>query len=266
MTKDYHRIEKGLAFASPKRPFGADAKSRLEFAMSSPGWRTSNGYSQYVVDALDALNDWNKEGRISDIASIEAKHLGRVRLTESDAQSFFTTRRSVRAFQPERVPPTTDIAKAVELAINTPSVCNRQAWRAHYYVGSDARRVLSHQKGNRGFGDTIPAVIVVTVDAQLFSGSGERNQRWVDGGLFAMTLVWALHAINLSTCMLNWSRSNQDSDALRHAAGIPPSEDVVVLIAVGYPVDGHRVARSARRGVAEVLVEHSSEKEPGVAR
>jgi hypothetical protein len=48
---------------------------------------------------------------------------------------------------------------------------------------------LSYQNGNSGFGHTVPALFVITSDMRIFEKSGERNQGWVDGGLFAMALV-----------------------------------------------------------------------------
>jgi nitroreductase len=51
--------------------------------------------------------------------------------------------------------------------------------------------------------------------------------------------------------------SNAQSDALRTEAGIPDSEDVICLIAIGYPPEqGFRVARSPRRPVGQVLTTH----------
>lgn len=99
----------------------------------------------------------------------------------------------------------------------------------------------------------VPVVAVVTVDSRLFTGTHERNQRWVDGALFAMSLVWALHGLGLSTCMLNWSMNNAASNRLRAAAGLPEHEDVVVLLALGYAATGCRVARSPRRDLDQVL-------------
>ena len=91
----------------------------------------------------------------------------------------------------------------------------------------------------------------------MFVGPDERNQRWVDGGLFAMTLVWAFHALGLSTCMLNWALPNVSSNRLRELAGIPDGEDIVVLIAIGHAAEGARVARSEKRSVDDLGIFHS---------
>lgn len=259
VTKDYHRIEKGLAFVDPKRPFGADAQMRLELAMHGRSWNGDEAYVGYAERALSALDAWNAGGDVDEVAAPRAVSLGSANIPEEEVDALFSTRRSVRAFDTTRSPKISAITRAVRLAINTPSVCNRQAWKAHYFEGDAAQKILSHQRGNRGFGHTVPGVLIVTVDTRMFSGSGERNQRWIDGGLFSMSLVWALHATGLSSCMLNWSRTNRDSDQLRQAANLREWEDVVVLIAVGYPVPEHRVARSQRRQTEDVLVLHPAD-------
>ncbi|KNH23246.1 hypothetical protein ACU18_00050 [Arthrobacter sp. ZBG10] len=145
----------------------------------------------------------------------------------------------------------------MRLAGHAPSVCNRQSWKTHLYTEqADIEKLLSHQSGNRGFGHTARGLLVVTADARLFSGSGERNQRWVDGGLFAMSIVWAMHGLGINSCMLNWSKGNSASEALRRDSGIAPQEDIIVMIALGYAMPDHRVARSPRRPVTEIFRHH----------
>ncbi len=112
---------------------------------------------------------------------------------------------------------------------------------------------LSLQNGNSGFGSAVPTVALVTVDTQLFAGPGERNQGWIDGGLFSMSFVWALHGLGLDSCMLNLSLRNGRSDALRRTLDIPDYELPIMMIAIGYARPGHRVARSPRRPIDEIV-------------
>ncbi|WP_354257104.1 nitroreductase family protein [Arthrobacter sp. OAP107] len=261
VTKDYHRIEKGLALASPKRPFGADAHSRLQVAL--PKDRTpllkDEAFASHAATAIDALKRWNDSGQIDDVVSPVAASLPTFDIDEDNLTAFFESRRSVRAFDPTQPVDPTVVMKAVRLAGNSPSVCNRQAWKAHLFTGkNDVARIMRHQSGNRGFGPDAAGVLIVTANVELFSGSGERNQRWIDGGLFAMSLVYALHGLGIATCMLNWSKGNKPSDALRAEAGLEKSEDIVVLIAVGHPIEDHRVARSPRRSLTDTFVHHSA--------
>ena len=257
VIKDYHRVEKGLALPSPKRPFGEAVKERLEFLVTGDGVG-GDEHNLYAVEALDALRKWNSHGVVDPKIS-PLNDSSYVPPTRETLRTFFESRRSVRDFDIEKVPTDAILERAVVLAGNSPSVCNRQAWQIHFFRDPESvRGVLAHQNGNSGFRDTVPVVGLVSVKRSLFLGPAERNQRWIDGGLFAMSLVWALHGEGLSTCMLNWSMNNAESDKLRRFADIPSDEDIVVLIAIGHSSDGHRVARSPRRAADDLINWHDS--------
>jgi nitroreductase len=255
-TKEYHRIEKGLSLRNPRNPFGAEPQSRLQMMLAGRPREESHDFLRFSREAIIALDQWNSAEIVSDTLTRNGEELKRPSLAIQTLRDFFATRRSIRSFDPSRDVAVESVIEGVQMAQGTPSVCNRQSGRVHYYVGKDVQSVLALHNGSGGFRDEVPAVLVVTVDSRLFSGTGERNQRWVDGGLFAMTLVWALHGLGLGTCMLNWSRSNSDSEALRSKASIPSEEDIIALIAVGHPAPGFRYARSPRRPLSTIFTQH----------
>lgn len=256
LTKDYHRIEKGLALSAPKRPFGKEVAKRLQTLLPVASSTDQNGaYVRYAQDALLALETWNNSGIIDDhISPINGTE--RHGITKENLEKFFITRKSIRNFS-DTAPSQELLSEAIRLASFTPSVCNRQSARVHMYTSpSQVASILAHQNGNAGFREQVPAVAIITTDRRLFSGKTERNQRWVDGGLFAMSFVWALHGLGVGSCMLNWSMSNQQTRDLREAAAIPPWEDIIVLVACGEPAPAHRYARSPRRSQAEIATFH----------
>jgi nitroreductase len=257
LTKDYHRIEKGLALNAPKPKFGAEVMARLSLLIPHA---VSTGPEEQYIDhassALNALEQWHTVESIDDEVSPVVVSGDTFSLAPELLTNFFATRRSVRNFDPTRTIPLETLQNAANLAGTTPSVCNRQSWQAHVYSGEKAREILGHQNGNRGFADLVPQVAVITVDRRLFAGHSERNQRWVDGGLFAMNFVMALHGLGVNSCMLNWSMSNAQSDALRKSGGIHPSNDIIMLVAMGYAPADYRIARSPRRRLDEILNVH----------
>ncbi len=247
ITKDYHRIEKGLALQQPRRPFGLEVQRRLEKLL--PAADPNAAYTQHARSALTALQQWNEGGDVSEDIS-PVRELADPAL--SDAAAFFGTRHSVRDFSVRPVEADV-LERAVELALFSPSVCNRQSWRLHIRHGEEARKVLEFQNGSAGFRDIVPAVAVVTVDARAFAGTKERNQGWIDGGIFAMSFVWALHALGLDSCMLNMSVPTFKADALRRHLNADDSELIIMMVAIGYGREGHRRARSPRRDAASVM-------------
>lgn len=263
LTKDYHRIEKGLALRTPKRPFGTAVAQRIEAGLRAANVNNAlPDVSDHAVTALDALQKWNGIEEIDEWVSptVSGSTIWDP-LLEENAQNllehFFSTRHSVRAFDTLKDVRLDDIRRAVQIALATPSVCNRQAWKVHFYTkAQDVARVIGHQNGNAGFGLSVPSLAVITVDMRLFAGAGERHQRWIEGGLFAMSFAYGLHSVGLASCMLNWSMKNGDSERLRASADIEPHEDVVMLMAVGFSEKSFRVARSPRRNVEAVLSSH----------
>jgi nitroreductase len=249
IIKDYHRIEKGLALKETKKTFGLEIRDRLSYYISRE--KQDSPLLSHAVQTIEALDDWNNKGVKSDLVSpVQMSTFGHL----ENAEEFFATRRSVRDFSTENVE-TSDVIAATALALNTPSVCNRQPWKIRHLTSpSQIKEALSFQNGNSGFGSQIKVLSIISVDLRLFSGSSERNQAWIEGGLFAMTYVWAVHAKGLQSCMLNLSLSYRESQKLKKALQIPSHEVPIVMVGVGKGAPGHRVALSPRREASEVIV------------
>jgi nitroreductase len=146
------------------------------------------------------------------------------------------------------------IEAAASAARYAPSVCNRAAPQVWSVNDADlARRLLAHQNGNRGFGHEAGRILVVTARQAAFHTVGERYQGWIDGGLFAMALIHALHAQGLGTCCLNWSVEPETDRAFKQEAGLPVDDLVIMLLAVGHLPERFAVAMSTRRPLDDVL-------------
>ena len=173
--------------------------------------------------------------------------------TSFDYDRFIQTRCSLRHYTGEPVSPNL-MRNAVRQAIKSPRSCNREMRRIHVAYEPELRdHLLSYHSGNRGFGHKLGAVLVITVDLRELDMIGERNQGWVDGGIFAMSLIHALHANRLGTCMLNWSQDCEQDKRLRMAFNIPDHEIVITFIGVGQIPDTFEVAASPPPSVDEVL-------------
>jgi len=167
-------------------------------------------------------------------------------------EAFFATRRSVRKFGAEAVSHG-QIQRALSLARTTPSVCNRQGARVYVYTTAEGRaQALSFQDGNAGFGEQASVVFVVTSDMSVYYKNAERNQAYVDGGMYAMTLALALHAVGLGACILNWSMSPRQDRPMRQALGIPDNEVVIAMLVAGSLLPRFTVAASPRRPLEQV--------------
>lgn len=268
ITRDYHRLEKGLALPSPRRGFGADVVTRLLRLVTT--YRRRFGDGNVIDIASGAMYeharfngiDPDKHPTLAEVfaAARSVDTGGTYEVTRQeihaaarmDLSDFFARRHSVRHFDPAPVDLTL-IRRAVEMAQKAPSVCNRQSGRVHVLM-SEARktRALKYQNGNRGF-ELIPIVLVITSDLRCFLEPSERYQAWIDGGLFAMSLDYALHSLGLGACMLNWSVDASTDAAMRMANAIPEHESIIMMMAVGHLPERFRVAQSPRRPIEEIL-------------
>lgn len=275
IIKHYHVIEKGLTMADFRPRSGVDVLRRLIELIDL--WEKESGplNSFHYLAAMAVIRSYNKKHEnlgvnVSDLIperllrfAEESDTVGGAKLPSAINpevlacfDSIALSRHSVRNFDSVRIPSVSQIEDAVRVAISTPSVCNRQSWRVHFFTGKAAQSVLSRQNGNRGFGHLIPAVAVVTSDMRVFAGGPERYQAWIEGGLFSMTFMLALHSRGLASIALNWSRLNRDDKALRRTANIPDFERIIMLIGIGYAVNTLEVACSPRPGPERFTIWH----------
>ncbi|MBK1827808.1 nitroreductase family protein [Haloferula rosea] len=274
IVRQYHVIEKGLCMPDFRPGFGQDVVRGLVRSLQSLEQHPFAGVcvGGQIEAARATLREYDDRHRsigfdVSEILRDEDRHMwanapereGGIRPFEPcqrvDAGAFERVvrgRASVRDFDPERIPSQDKILSCIELALRAPSVCNRQTARVHVFAGHSAQKVLSHQSGNRGFGHKVPMVLVVTSDLRYFTGTVERYQGWIDGGMFSMLLLLALQAAGLGAVALNWSVRNETDRSLRVDADLPEHERVIMLIGCGYPKEGCRVPVSARRAASDV--------------
>lgn len=270
-----HTIEKGLALAKPRPLFGKDKIRGVISALK----RYDTAASDFPVGmANGALQDyWSNNRQYEDPQSllIEVEKAfsgsavaptGGVKIVSSEdwkdletAEAFLTSRTSCRMF--ETAPLDREVIEhAVRLAQAAPSQCNRQATKAHFFQDrNQIESLLRLQGGSAGFSDAVGNLFVITSDVMAWGGPQQRNQLYVDGGLFSMTLMLALHGLGLASCPLNLAVTNGREREIKRVGGIPANERVIMMLAVGHgAADERKAAKSPRRPVEEILNFHNS--------
>lgn len=143
--------------------------------------------------------------------------------------------------------------KVYQVAMKTPSVCNRQASRIYQITDPTViETALGIQGGFRGYA-VPPVLLLITSDIRAFMNENERNEPFVDGGLFAMSLLYALEAYGLAACPLNAMFSHTQDIRTRKLLGVPDCEFPVMYIAVGNFPESVPVCRSTRRTAESVI-------------
>ncbi len=165
---------------------------------------------------------------------------------------FLANRHSIRSFS--GLADVEKIKKAVTLSTKCPSTCNIQPVRVHLIQNKTVlNNVLDLQRGNRGFRDQIHQLLVVTTELSLYGGVRERNQSYIDAGIFSATLAYSLHFNGIGSCFLNWAATPREDNIMHKTLNLPKSHKVVVLLAVGALPQKINIACSHRRDSKQVL-------------
>ena len=274
LTKQYHIIEKGLSLPNPRKNFGVEKiKVLIEKTSAYKRKYGEDSLTKNIHDTLKIYLDRNESlekdnpefynilKHFVDENKLYVEYSGGVKKTtkkdifksiDFDFQSFLRTRTSVRNFSTDNITDE-EVIKAVELARLTPSVCNRQSWRVHYFKDAKVKeQLLKIQNGSNGFLDSINKLIIITTDTKRFTKL-ERNQVFTDGGMFAMNLTLSLHHQGLGSCCLNTCFPYVDEKQVKKIGGIPESERLIMMIGIGKYKDSFEVAISDRIDVKDII-------------
>ena len=277
ITFHYHAIEKGLSNANLRLGFGEKAFKQLFNAMDKYielNYSTEDSRFQSAISVIQSYVNMHKkndflvediEGRLVKyskyIINKKRDNGGYVTLNKGELPDFrelsfkelSNNRYSVRDFADTEVKDT-HIFDAVQIATKTPSVCNRQSWNVHYIKNQNiVEKVLKLQGGLTGNGENLSKLLLVTCDKQYMMGPQERNQTYIDGGLFTMSLLYALESEGLATCTLNTNYTINIEKMMRKILDISMSEDLIAFVAIGNYPEIFKVAKSPRDSTDKIV-------------
>ncbi|MCJ1970979.1 polysaccharide pyruvyl transferase family protein [Lactococcus carnosus] len=270
-----HAIEKGLSHRDFRAGFGKGALSalavnldlwydtkRVDDTFFEIGISVVSQYFKRHAELNADVSDKRKlfSDRILKVVESDSGANGgtvvidRERYFESITDTFvdvLSRRKSLREYSDEPV----DIKKikqAIQLAMTTPSVCNRQATRVHVITNPEKiAEAMSFQGGFNGY-ELPPVVLLVTNDIAAYSLFTERNQPYVDGGLFAMTLLLGLENEKLAAVALNTMFDKVQNKATRTILNIPESEVFITYIGVGNMPENLKTPHSKRLNADDI--------------
>lgn len=270
----YHVIEKGLTMPESRLGFGKDriislsqdcidyinkygkgdeqVRHAIGVILEYEHYHKTNSYQldSEVINAIKRLKSLNLEG-IRKSSQVQTTREMYFKNINSSFIAFSNSRSSVRNYSTEDLQ-IIKIQKALELARNTPSACNRQSWRT--YVYSDKQtivRLLDAQGGNRGFGHLAHKLIIITGELGLFCYTNERNQVYIDGGMYAMNLLYALHNNEVAACILNCSFDHEKEQEIKVFGKIKDSEVLIAMITCGVAPSEFNIAASPRYSIGK---------------
>lgn len=270
---NYHSIEKGLSNVNFREGFGKNALLQLITALHNYFQSGFDKKSTAFQTGLSVINEYirrHKDSKIntdylkenlnilsgnldiSDTGGIfNIKSESILSEVKSNFKSLALSRYSVRDYSNTNID-LDIINEALSIASKTPSVCNRQPW--HTYVIRDkslAKSLLDLQKGFNGHGRNLDTLILIASNNAFLAGYSERNQGFVDAGMFSMSLMYALHYLGVATCPLNACLPAEEELKVRDLLDIPVSHNLVMFIAVGNYDLEFKVPKSKRFSIKE---------------
>lgn len=269
LRRNIHRLEKGLMMRPRRRGFASDyieetvqAYERCVRALKTEVvWPTELKWAHDVLEVFfDTVSVSAEVENASSVFSgiekpqgVQSDHLvpgkrdsGTVSVSYDALLHLALHRHSVRWYRPEPVPREL-IDRAIDLARQSPSGCNRQPF--HILVVDDpaaVRRVADLAIGAKGWAGEAAGIAVFVGKWEAFRLPQDRHLPFVDGGFSAAAFVFAAETLGLGTCPIHWPDIPSRSKAAAALLGLQPSEQPLFMVAYGYPDPEREVACSAK--------------------
>lgn len=276
MLRQTHTIEKGMSIANPRVGFGVakitelmnmiDRYMSLSYDMNSTGLLNAISAMSSYKDFQKKLG-YNNEELFARIAKYEKlipdypeSGIKKIPFDDLMAQangnfeSFMLSRHSIRQFADTDVD-LDKIRSAIQLAKHAPTACNRQGYKVYLYDSKEKTDALGEViAGNTGFQGDVKRYLIITGLVSSFYDSFERNQVYVEAGIFTMALVEALHYYGIANCVLQNGEHRKKQNAFRSICPeIGKDEKIIAFLAIGNYRDEVTYAVSNRKRLKEIF-------------
>lgn len=268
LRRNIHRIEKGLLMRPRRESFAlsyigetVDCYRECHMADNAADWAKDLAWAHDILESyFEVVADGDQVERAHAVF-LGVDHLaaedrgGRVPYSRRGScpvpfDSFAALakrRRSVRWFLPTEVPHVL-IDKAVEIAAESPTACNRQPFFYRFFDEPESLQKLRPLPlGTAGFSHNIPMLGVVVGDLSAYYGERDRHGIYIDASLSIMSFMYALETLGLSSCSLNWSDIETMERRAGKLLGLKTHERIIMFIAIGYPDPQGLVAYSQKK-------------------
>ena len=170
----------------------------------------------------------------------------------NDFASFAESRHSIRWFSDELVN-NDKLVAAIKLAQTAPSACNRQATKVKIITSEEGKRLCcSLQNGTRGFGEHADKWLLITTEVGAWSHM-HHTSGILDGGIFIMNLLYALHYYGIVACPLNAHLNIKDRKKQKKKLGYSESETPIAFIVIGNAPGNFMIPKSRRLPVENII-------------
>lgn len=258
LRRNIHRLEKGLIMRPRREVFALDyITETIEFyeqaaeqvhsdpesmELSEFEWAhdvlsmyfsvSAEGVDPTVDAARQRFLDAPYQGEFTGKTPYSKKSLATIGY--DDLHDLAVQRRSVRWFE-QRPVPREVIDKALLIGRQAPTACNRLPYEFRIFDEPEkVREVAGIPFGSAGYAHNIPTIVVVVGKLESYFSPRDRHAIYVDGSLAAMSFIFALETLGLSSSVINWPDFEPLERKMQKALDLNLSDRVIMLIAVGY--------------------------------
>ncbi|WP_439583476.1 nitroreductase family protein [Dyadobacter bucti] len=271
LRRNIHRIEKGLITMPAKNYFAEsfilETVEQYKKLIQNPVDIDSNDWAtsilkQYfdtvqrtpiISKAEQIFISVNPTLQVMKYSTYPADTRQSSSITYDDFLNLNIRRRSVRYYLNTPVP-REDVQKAVKIALQAPSACNRQPFT--FRIIDDPalmKQAALMPAGTKTFADAIPMMIFIIGDLSNYFDIRDKHLIYIDGSLAAMNFVLALETMGLSSCMINWADLPQKNRSLQKFLNLTNWERCVMAISVGYADPQGGIPSSVKKNVQDVI-------------
>ncbi len=272
LLSSVHAIEKGLNMPEFRTGFGKEKVLHISNILENKGDLISEYIYDYalsvlleykqthlgmnielskeVIDSVDRLKNYRE-------TSVSSQHVVSREKYFSNSKGNYVEvvkgRKSIREFSDQKIDKVV-LNKAIDLSTECPSACNRQPY--HVYVISETKQVdfiNTIHYGNKGFGHTVPTYLIVTSNQSAFLSPLERNDVFINGGIYLNSLVNALYYYEIGSCILNWSVHPNIDIKLRNNCNIDNNDTIIAIVAIGVVSDIVKYGTSPKKGYIDII-------------
>jgi nitroreductase len=273
LRRNIHRIEKGLTTIPLKNSFAQEYIDETIYSYKN----VVKMYSDFntIKWATDVLELYFRTVLHSEIISKAYSEFSESRVISKDnAESYVPyyrkdsvksnldynsfhnlclQRRSVRWYKTDKVP--FDLVhKAVSSSLLSPSACNRQPYRFVFIEDPELLKVAGDlPMGVRTFSHNIPLMAILVGDLSAYFDERDRHIIYIDGGLAAMSFMYALETLGLASCPINWPDIEEREKRLDKFLNLKPHERGIMFISIGFPLEEGQIAFSQKKSVKGIL-------------
>lgn len=256
LRRNIHRLEKGLIMQPRRDIFGkafiGETVDAFVLAVKQNALQESEGnwfndvlskYFEVVAPDPKIDEEKNKYEKICQENKILTQNqsipycyddIKKTDITFTQLEVLFKQRRSVRWYRDKPVELHL-INKAVDIATQAPSACNRQPFKFHTVMNKEkVKKVADCAMGTVGFSHNLQTIIAVVGDLSSYPAERDRHVIYIDGSLVTMQLMLALETLGLSTCAINWPDIEVREQLLDSLLNLDKHERTIMLLAVGY--------------------------------